>query len=185
MLLQFWWIYYLEGKSLSTWQKFEYIEFGCVCRSEKHVWDFLKTILDQWLSPSLMQEPCRPSQTDVRCAHCRAGGCPRCWSPKISWHEMPFQSLSVFYRSLLYIFRPVETEQNLKFRYPIRVLDSTSGEIDILPFVQKELVVEFLLSDFEGIIFLNSLIRKTCLIPPLTFRVQSKYNSCYLPFSRP
>ena len=49
------------------------------------------------------------------------------------------------------IFRSVETEQNLKFRYPIRVLDSTSGKIDILPFMQKELVVEFLLSDFEGI----------------------------------
>ena len=105
--------------------------------------------------------------------------------PEDLWRGMSFQSPSVFYRSLLYIFRPVETEQNLKFRYPIRVLDSTSGEIDILPFVQKELVVEFLLSDFEGIIFLNSLIRKTCLIPPLTFRVQSKYNSCYLPFSRP
>ena len=41
-------------KYLSTWQKFEYIEFGCVCRSEKYVWDFLKTILDQWLSPSPM-----------------------------------------------------------------------------------------------------------------------------------
>ena len=27
----------------------------------------------------------------------------------------------------------------------------TSGEIDILPFMQKELVVEFLLSDFEGV----------------------------------
>ena len=49
------------------------------------------------------------------------------------------------------IFRSVETEPNLKFRYPIRVLDSTSGEIDILPFMQKEFVVEFLLSDFEGI----------------------------------
>ena len=49
------------------------------------------------------------------------------------------------------IFRSVETEPNLKFRYPIRVLDSTSGEIDILPFMQKELVVEFLLPDFKGI----------------------------------
>ena len=27
----------------------------------------------------------------------------------------------------------------------------TSDEIDILPFMQKELVVEFLLSDFEGV----------------------------------
>ena len=49
------------------------------------------------------------------------------------------------------IFRSVETDQNLKFGYPFRVLDSTSGEIDILTFMQKELVVEFLLSDFEGI----------------------------------
>ncbi len=49
------------------------------------------------------------------------------------------------------IFRSVETDQNLKFGYPVRVLDSTSGEIDILPFVQKELAAEFLLSDFEGI----------------------------------
>lgn len=49
------------------------------------------------------------------------------------------------------IFRSVETDQNLKFRYPVRVLDSTSGEIDILPFMQKELVVEFLLSDFKRI----------------------------------
>lgn len=63
---------------------------------------------------------------------------------------MPFQSPSVFIGRNS-IFRSVETEQNLKFGYPIRVLDSTSGEIDILPFVQKELVVEFLLSDFEGI----------------------------------
>ncbi len=49
------------------------------------------------------------------------------------------------------IFRSVETEQNLKFRYPIGVLDSTSSEIDILPSMQKELVVEFSLSDFKGI----------------------------------
>ena len=49
------------------------------------------------------------------------------------------------------IFGSVETDKNLKFGYPVRVLDSTSGEIDILPFVQKELVVEFLLSDFEGV----------------------------------
>lgn len=50
-----------------------------------------------------------------------------------------------------FIFRSVETDQDLKFWYPVRVLDSTFGEIDILPFMQKELVVEFLLSDFEGI----------------------------------
>ena len=106
--------------SLSTWQKFEYIEFGCVCRSKKHVWDFLKTLLDQWLSPSPMLQdfyrfnvyifmftneirPYRPLQTDVRYALCRAGGCPRCWSPKISWREMPFQSPSVFYKPLLHL----------------------------------------------------------------------------------
>ena len=50
-----------------------------------------------------------------------------------------------------FIFRSVETDQNLKFWYPVRVLDPTSGEIDILPFMQQELVVEFLLSDFEGV----------------------------------
>lgn len=49
------------------------------------------------------------------------------------------------------ILRSVETNQDLKLGYPAGVLDSTSGEIDILPLVQKELVVEFLLSDFEGI----------------------------------
>ena len=118
---------------LSTWQKFEYIEFGCVCRSKKHVWDFLKTLLDQWLSPSPMLQdfyrfnvyifmftneirPYRPLQTDVRYALCRAGGCPRCWSPKISWREMPFQSPSVFVGRYS-IFRSVETDQNLKFGY--------------------------------------------------------------------
>ena len=109
---------HIEEEYLSIWQIFEYIEFGCVYRSEKYVWDFLKTILDQWLSPSPMLQdfyrfnvyifmftneirPYRPLQTDVRYALCRAGGCPRCWSPKISWREMPFQSPSVFYRSLL------------------------------------------------------------------------------------
>ena len=60
-------------------------------------------------------------------------------------------NLPAFFIGRNSIFRSVETEQNLKFGYPVRVLDSTSGEIDILPFVQKELVVEFLLSDFEGI----------------------------------
>ena len=63
---------------------------------------------------------------------------------------MPFQSPSVFICSYS-IFRSVETDQNLKFGYPVRVFDSTSGKIDILPFMQEELVVEFLLSDFKRI----------------------------------
>lgn len=37
------------------------------------------------------------------------------------------------------IFRSVETDQDLKFGYPFRVFDSTSGKIDILPFMQKSL----------------------------------------------
>ena len=60
-------------------------------------------------------------------------------------------NLPAFFIGRYSVFRSVETDQNLKFGYPFRVLDSTSGEIDILPFMQKELVVEFLLSDFEGI----------------------------------
>ena len=60
-------------------------------------------------------------------------------------------NLPAFFIGRYSIFRSVETNQNLKLRNPVRVLDSTSGEIDILPFVQKELVVEFLLSDFKGI----------------------------------
>lgn len=60
-------------------------------------------------------------------------------------------NLPAFFIGRYFIFRSVETDQNLKFWYPIRVLDSTSSEIDILPFMQKELVVEFLLSDFKGI----------------------------------
>ena len=46
------------------------------------------------------------------------------------------------------IFRPVETDQNLKLGHP---LDSTSGRINILPFMQNGFVVELLLSDCEGI----------------------------------
>ena len=60
-------------------------------------------------------------------------------------------NLPAFFIGRYSVFRSVETDQNLKFGYPFRVLDSTSGEIDILPFMQKELVVEFLLSDFEGV----------------------------------
>ena len=60
-------------------------------------------------------------------------------------------NLPAFFIGRYTIFRPVETDQNLKFVYPVRVPDSTSGEIDIPSFVQKGLVVEFLLSDFKGI----------------------------------
>ena len=60
-------------------------------------------------------------------------------------------NLAAFFIGRHSISKSVETDQNLKFRYLIRVLDSTSGEIDILPFMQKELVVEFLLPDFKGI----------------------------------
>ena len=60
-------------------------------------------------------------------------------------------NLRVFFIGRYSIFRSVETEQNLNFGYPVRVLDSTSGEKYILPFMPKELVVEFLLSDFKGI----------------------------------
>ena len=60
-------------------------------------------------------------------------------------------NLSTFFIGRYFIFRSVETDQNLKFGYPFRVLDSTSDEIDIPLFVQKELLVEFLLSDFKGI----------------------------------
>ena len=35
------------------------------------------------------------------------------------------------------VFRPFETGQDLKFGYPVGVLGSTSGEMDILSFVQK------------------------------------------------
>lgn len=58
-------------------------------------------------------------------------------------------NLPAFFIGRYSIFRSVETDQDLKFRYPVRVLDSTSGKIDILPFMQKKLVVEFLLSDFK------------------------------------
>jgi len=37
------------------------------------------------------------------------------------------------------IFRPVETDQNLKLGHP---LDSTSGRINILPFMQNGFVVD-------------------------------------------
>lgn len=60
-------------------------------------------------------------------------------------------NLPAFFIGSYSIFWSVETDQKMKFGYPVRVLDSTSCEIDILSFVQKELVVEFLLSDFKGI----------------------------------
>jgi hypothetical protein len=60
-------------------------------------------------------------------------------------------NLPAFFIGRYSIFRSIETDQDLKFGYPVRVFDSTSCKIDILPFMQKELVVEFLLSDFKGI----------------------------------
>ena len=60
-------------------------------------------------------------------------------------------NLPAFFIGRYSIFRSVETDQDLKFGYPVRVFDSTSCKIDILPFMQKELVVEFLLSDFKRI----------------------------------
>lgn len=48
-------------------------------------------------------------------------------------------NLPAFFIGRYSVFRSVETDQNLKFGYPFRVLDSTSGEIDILPFMQKSL----------------------------------------------
>ena len=60
-------------------------------------------------------------------------------------------NLPAFFIGRYSILRSVETDQDLKFGYPVRVFDSTSCKIDILPFMQKELVVEFLLSDFKRI----------------------------------
>lgn len=109
---------------LSTWQKIEYIEFGCVCRSEKHVWDFLKTILDQWLSPSPMLQnfyrfnvyifmftnEIRPykSHADHRKQTCDTHSVTQVGvldveARRFHGTEMPVQSPSVFYRSLLHL----------------------------------------------------------------------------------
>lgn len=55
------------------------------------------------------------------------------------------------------IFRPVKTNQNLKFGYLIGVLDSTSGEIDILPlkwrFLNLSFVSFYLFHCFHGAFF--------------------------------
>ena len=44
---------------------------------------------------------------------------------------------------------PVEAYENLQFRNSIGVFDSASGKIDILAFVKKELMEEFLLTDLQ------------------------------------
>ena len=54
-----------------------------------------------------------------------------------------------FYRFNVYIF--MFTNEIRPYKSHADHRKQTSGEIDILPFMQKELVVEFLLSDFEGV----------------------------------
>ena len=54
-----------------------------------------------------------------------------------------------FYRFNIYIF--MFTNEIRPYKSHADHRKQTSGEIDILPFMQKELVVEFLLSDFEGV----------------------------------
>lgn len=44
---------------------------------------------------------------------------------------------------------PIEAYENLQFRNTIGVFDSTAGKIDILTFVKKELMEEFLLTDLQ------------------------------------
>ena len=46
---------------------------------------------------------------------------------------------------------PVEAYENLQFRNTIGVFDPASGKIDILTFVKKELMEEFLLTDLQVI----------------------------------
>ena len=46
---------------------------------------------------------------------------------------------------------PVEAYENLQFRNTIGVFDPASGKIDILPFVKKVLMEEFLLTDLQVI----------------------------------
>ena len=49
------------------------------------------------------------------------------------------------------VFGPVEAYENLQFRNSIGVFDSAAGKIYILPFVKKELMEEFLLTDLQVI----------------------------------
>ncbi len=49
------------------------------------------------------------------------------------------------------ILGTVETNEDLQFWNPVGVLDPASGQIDILPLVEEEFVVELLLSDPEVI----------------------------------
>ena len=86
----------------------------------------------------------------------------RCVSPMLNpedFHDTECRfNLLAFFIDCYSIFRSVETDQGLKFGYPVRVLDSTSGEIDILSLVQKELMLEFFLSDFEELKSYHALI---------------------------
>lgn len=47
--------------------------------------------------------------------------------------------------------RMVETDEDLQFRNPIGVFDPAACKIDILPLVEEELMIKFLLSDLEVI----------------------------------
>lgn len=47
------------------------------------------------------------------------------------------------------VLGPIEAYENLQFRNSIGVFDSASGKIDILTFVKKELMEEFLLTDLQ------------------------------------
>ena len=63
-------------------------------------------------------------------------------------------SESRFYLPTLFVCQnralgPVEAYENLQFRNSIGVFDSASGKIDILTFVKKKPVVEFLLTDLQ------------------------------------
>lgn len=63
-------------------------------------------------------------------------------------------SESRFYLPSLFVCQnrtlgPVETDENLQFRDTVGVFDSATGKIDILAFVKKELMEEFLLTDLQ------------------------------------
>ena len=63
-------------------------------------------------------------------------------------------SESRFYLPSLFVcqnrtFGPVEAYKNLQFRNTVGVFDSAAGKIDILAFVKKKLMEEFLLPDLQ------------------------------------
>lgn len=49
------------------------------------------------------------------------------------------------------LFRAVEADEDLKFRHTVGVLDSASGKINVLTFVQEKLVIKSFLPHFQGI----------------------------------